>query len=282
MMMLKRRPTKKQLYEKILGIENVRYSSVKKLELELDRLFKTYILRVKDLINSKKLKTGDNTTLESTVIAMNQLAAILEQSGFNDVVSSCLDEFHGLTESALDYYAAFGAKPSLAGISPETLDAYIRFTETELRNLIPRRFISPVQSALLQVNMGNQTREALYQQIDSLETGLSLNNIITYVDDSFSSYQRAVISETATALDLKIYQYLGPDDDITSDQCEAMLHEDRHGVDGMLYVDEITPDLHPNLAKYGRNPLIGGGHPRCRHHWSPVTEDYAKEQGFEV
>lgn len=281
MMMLKKQPTRKELFERILGMDKVRKSSVERLEKEIDKLFKNYILRVKDVVNSTGLKAGKNTTLESTTKAMIQLSAILEESGFNDVIEKYLDEFHDLTKSAINYYSAFGAKPSLAGISTETLDAYIRFTETELRNLIPRKIIAPIESALLQVNMGNQSRTALYEQIDAMETGLSLNDIKIYVDDSFSSYQRAVLTESANALDLKIFAYLGPDDAITSDQCEAMLHVDKHGVDGMLYVDEITPALHPNLEKYGRNPLIGGGHPRCRHHWSPITLDYAKELGFE-
>lgn len=115
-----------------------------------------------------------------------------------------------------------------------------------------------------------------------VEEGLSLAQAEVMVNDAFASFQRAVLVETAAAVDLEIFVYIGPDDDITSDQCVEMLHVDKHGAEGMLYKEEITPDLHPNLAKYGRNPLIGGGHPNCRHHWSPVTVDYAVSEGFEI
>jgi hypothetical protein len=60
-----------------------------------------------------------------------------------------------------------------------------------------------------------------------------------------------------------------------------MLNVAIHGARGVLYKDEITPHLHPNLEKYGINPLIEGGHPNCRHQWSPITLAYAKELGFD-
>lgn len=281
MMMLKKRPNRRELYERILGIDKARTKATKRIENELQKLYDDYFARVKALINSPKvLKVGEATTLESTTKMIGQLSTILHESGFDDVIEGYLDQFDHLAKTALDYYTAFGAlSPSFAGISTETLDAYVRFTETELRNFVPRKVIAPIQSALLQVNYGNLERTAVYEQVAAIETTITTTQAVVLVDDAFASFQRAVLQETATALDLGIFLYLGPDDDITSEQCEHMLHVNEHGVEGMLYKDEITIDLHPKLT---RNPLIGGGHPRCRHHWSPVTNDFAASMGFEL
>jgi len=280
MMMLKRRPKRQDLYERILGMEAARGAARARIERELSKLYSNFFARVKELVNNpRQLKTGEATTLQSTITMIEQLTDILGESGFDDLMSNYVDDFEEMTRSALDYYRAFGAKPSLAGVSAQTLDAYVRFTEGQLRETVPAKLLAPVQSALLQVNFGNRERSDVYDQVVALEQSLSYSQAVTLVDDSFAQYQRAVLTETANALELEIYVYLGPDDAITSEQCESMLHENRHGVDGMLYKDEITIDLHENLT---RDPLIGGGHPRCRHHWSPVTADYAEAQGFEL
>lgn len=279
-MMLKRRPTRKELYDRILGVDKARTSARKRIETELQKLYADVFARVKAQVNNPRaLKVGDAATYDSTLKMIGQLTGILQDAGFDDLVNNYLDEFEGLTKAALDYYIAFGAKPSLAGISSQTLDAYVRFTEGELRNMVPAKLLSPIQSALLQVNFGGAERSAVYDQVVALEESITPVQAVVLVDDAFASFQRAVLNETASALDLSIFTYLGPDDDITSDQCEEMLHVDYHGVEGMLYKDEITVKLHPKLT---RDPLIGGGHPRCRHHWSPITDDYAEAQGFEL
>lgn len=280
MMMFKRRPTRQELYERILEIDATRKASGKRIEKALEDLYAMYFARVKAMVlDPKALKTGERVTLESTIAQMRQLDVILAQSGFDDVVDRYAGEFEALTKSSLDYYKAFGAEPSLAGISPQTLDAYVRYSEGEFRKLIPAKIVAPIQNALLQVNFGTTERSAVYEQIQALEPTLTPSQVVVTVDDQFAMFQRAVLAETASATGLDIHVYIGPDDKVTSPQCQEMLHVNFHGVAGMLYKDEITVGLHPALT---RNPLIGGGHPRCRHHWSPVTDSYAEALGFRL
>lgn len=280
MMMLKRRPRRSELYDRILGIDAARKKAAQRIEKNIEKLFADYFARVKAMVGDpRELKAGDAANAASTVKMMTQLESLLIEAGFEDVIEKYVDEFPTLTKAALQYYTAFGAIPSLAGVSTETLDAYIRFTEGKLRDIVTERALDPVRTALLRVNFAGAPREAVYQEVALLEETLSLRQVEVMVDEAFSSFQRAVLVETADALEVEIYQYIGPDDEITSEQCEEMLHVDYHGVEGMLYKDEITVDLHEKLT---RDPLTGGGHPNCRHHWSPVTADYAESLGFEL
>lgn len=279
-MMLKRRPQRRELVEAVLGLNKATSAATARVEKNIAKLYADYFARVKALVNSpRELKAGQKSDLGSTLKAMDQLTTILEESGFEDVIQKYIGELEGLTQSAIAYYDVFGLEKVPAGVSRETLKAYIRFTEKELRDFVPRKLVAPLQSALLQVNFGNVERSEIYNVAQNLEDSLTTSQAVTLVNDTFASYQRAVIVETGNALDLEIYVYLGPEDEKTSDQCETMLNVDYHGVPGMLYKDEITVDLDENLT---RNPLIGGGHPNCRHHWSPITADYAESQGFEL
>lgn len=280
MMMLKKIPRKEALLEAVLTRERERKAAVKRMEKEIQKLYDGYFLRVTKFLASKEFATKTEIiNLESTQRALTQLSQILVEAGYEDTIASLQDEFEGLTKSTLKYFNTFGPGDPLPGIDLESLQVYATFVEKEFTLAIDRNLKAPIQSALLQVNLGNQTRESVVETILGLSDKTTPAQAELIVDDGFSQYQRAVIVQKAENLDMEIYQYLGPDDSITSEQCEFMLDVDRHGVPGMLYKDEITTDLHPKLVY---NPLVAGGHPRCRHHWSPVTEAYAVSQGFEL
>lgn len=283
-MMLKRRPSRRELYQAVLGIDNAHGKAAAKVDRAVKKLFADYFARVKaDISNPRKLKAGEAASGASTIRMMSQLEDILIEAGFEELLQTHFDQFALLQEAALNYYSAFGVlDPNLVGVDKATLRAYVRFTNDELRRIVSAKAIDTVSQALLSVNFAGADRDAVYEQVAQIEEGLSTFQVEVMVNDAFASFQRAVLVESADSVGLEIFVYIGPDDEITSEQCEHMLHIDEHGVEGMLYRDEITPELHEKLAKYGRNPLIGGGHPNCRHHWSPVTADYAESVGFEL
>lgn len=273
-MMFKKVPTQMELFEKILAIDETREAAKARVEREIKKLYKSFFAQAKAMV-SEGSKTSNTVRLEQ----INQLNNILLDSGYEDVIQKYLDQFEKLTASAKDYYSPFGDTPTLAGVSIRRLEAYIRFTEGELRAWFPQKLVAPLQSALLQVNFGTRERSDVYDQVLALEDSLTYKQSVTLVNDAFASYQRATIVETAESAELYIYQYLGPFDKITSDQCQAMLTVNRYGVPGMLYKEDINTSLHKALA---RDPLVGGGHPNCRHQWSPVTEAYAEAKGFKL
>lgn len=272
-------PDKRELVSRVHDAEDAQAKAVAKLERELKRLYESYFARVQALIASdKKLKESDAMSLQSATKIIGQLGTVLNESGYQDVVKQYGAQFEPLAEVALKYYEPFGLAESAASISKEALTAYVQFAQSELAAGISARLVSPIQSALLQANFGTMTRAQVIDQVLALQPSMTPNNATVLVDDAFSQFQRTVINQRAEALDLQIYIYIGPDDSITSPQCQTMLRINRHGVPGMLYKDEIDTSLHPNLR---RNPLVGGGHPRCRHHWSPVSNAYAEQLGFE-
>lgn len=277
----KRTPTAKQLKLKVVEIEQARANALASLEAEIERLYSAYFDRVRSVIASdQELRRTDVLTLQNATATMRDLENILVDAGMSELVGKFGGHFPKLADVAASYFEPFGIPDAIGGVSKQTLAAWVDFSANELTKLFDAELVSPVRSALLQVNFGNMTRDALIDQITAIQPSITTNNATVMVDDAFAQFQRAVVVQTGDAAGMDLYQYLGPDDDITSPQCQAMLHVDKHGAPGILYKDEIGPQLHPNLEKYGRNPLIGGGHPRCRHLWTPITEDLAVPLGF--
>jgi hypothetical protein len=159
----------------------------------------------------------------------------------------------------------------------------------QLGAAIELKLIPPVQSAILQANLAGQNRDQLIEAIENIREAATPAQAVQQADLTYAQWQRAVVAAKADELGMDLFRFVGPDDGITSKQCHAMLHLHPHGAPGVLFRDEITvADIERLAAQEGRHiaglmrydPMTTGGHPGCRHHYSPVTPEYAAEYGF--
>lgn len=231
----------------------------------------------KTLRKNPGLDKTQRLKLSAAVKIANQVEGILAKAGMDDLVSDYVDAFDPLKKSALRYLEKMGESDALAGASEEALKSYIDFTENTLRSEVNSRLVVPLERGIFEAVFGDRDRKSIVDELVARGSSLSTTQIETLVSDSFTRYQRAVTVEGAASSGLEIFLYVGPMDDITSEQCEYLLNLDLHGLPGALYKDEISADLHPKLRS---NPLIDGGHINCRHKYMPITLEYAKSMGF--
>lgn len=244
----------------------------------VDKLFRDVKVRVEALIRNPELFDEQDRVKTARMLSIaNQMSAVLDDAGMDALVEDYRDAFPALTRDSLRYFELLGEAPNLVGIDRQMLETYIDFTEDKLRGIVDRSLVAPLQQALFDEAFGGMTRQQVVDNVLARTDSLSPAQAQLVVGDSMAQYQRTVTAEKADALDLEVYLYQGPSDEITSEQCQFMLDYDEHGLAGAFYKDEISADLHPNLRA---NPLIAGGHPRCRHRWTPVTLSFAKEMGF--
>lgn len=249
---------------------------------DVARMFDSYITKVQNLILSQKVNERGLIELREALNLGNRMADLIADAGLEDVVENFLDEFEPLTEEALEYFKqfkGFKSKDPLGDVDETHLDAWVLQSEKRLRGQVDASLVAPIQQSFLQAAFGQLPRDAIVEDIFKRGTTLTPAQVVTAVDSSFRDYQRQVTVLKGQELlgENPIYIYVGPDDEITSEQCKFMLGLNRHGVPGMLYQDEITTDLHEKLRD---NPLIAGGHPRCRHQWMPITPEEAEARGF--
>lgn len=274
--MLKRR---EDLVSSVLGQTKQADEAKTRLEKLIKKLYKDTNSRLLALLRNPKLVSGDKRiSLAVATRIMKELDKVVTEAGMDAVINGYLDEFEGLSEQVEKYFKKLGVAPQLANSSQEALKAYVRFSETQLRNLADRKLKEPLQEALFQGVFSDANRSDLVNNLETVADNLSTAQLEVLVDETFNRYQRALTVETAEDVGLEIYEYVGPNDEITSDQCREILENAPHGVSGMYYKDEIGVDMADGLEE---DPLIAGGHINCRHKFMPLTLDYAKSQGFE-
>lgn len=249
-----------------------------RLERQLKTLFNNYTSRVTALIKDPDTYSiSEKFDLAVGTKIVNDLRRILEDAGLDDVVGSYVEQFSGITRASLQYFESFGAKPDLGGVDRDALESLIRFNEITLRDSIDRRFVEPLRDGIFQNTFGNLPRQLIVDNILTKIDYMSPAQTNVLVNSTFAQFARTVTVEKAETLNMEIFVYVGPNDEITSPQCEHLLTIDDHEMEGALYKDEISADLHEDLRA---NPLTNGGHPNCRHEYLPITTEFAKSQGF--
>ena len=100
------------------------------------------------------------------------------------------------------------------------------------------------------------------------------SNLRTELNTSLQAFNRTVTITKAKDVGFELFEYLGPDDNVTRDFCEAVLN-DR---DPPIYsLDEIARMDNGQ----GLDVLTHGGGYNCRHQWRPISEEDAREAGWE-
>lgn len=275
-MMLRRRD---DLVREVIKEDDFRIGIQRRYERRIRTFLGGYAARLEATLRRPNISKAEMFDITVATKIANDLKRIMIDAGSDDIIADFVDDFGPATKSALQYFARVsGAKADLAGVDKESLQSLISFTEGTLRETVDRRYLFPVQEAVFQAAMGSINMSTAIDSIMSRAEELSEAQVTTLITDSFVQYQRTVTVQKGDALGLEVFIYTGPDDDVTSDQCRALLNYDEHGLEGGFYKDEISADLHPALKG---NPLIAGGHVNCRHRFMPVTEDFAVEMGFE-
>lgn len=273
-MLKKRQDIVKAAVKQESGVEKARDRVVRQIQ----QMLSAYSAEVRVMIlDPKRFKSGDVTFQKASKL-IAELAEVLNDTGLDAVVNGYLDEYEQLNEQVKDYFDGAGLSTELSGVSEKSLQTYIGYSEDLLVDTVQRRMVQPLQEAIFQGVFAGRTTEQLMDDIGARLDTVDAVQFESLVEENMRRYQRALTAETAEEVGLLIYEYVGPDDEITSDQCRAILHGGDHGVPAMYLKEEITIDMVDGLKD---NPMVAGGHYGCRHKFMPVTEAYARSQGWE-
>jgi hypothetical protein len=90
---------------------------------------------------------------------------------------------------------------------------------------------------------------------------------------TFAAFHRTVTLTTAEELGFELFEYIGPDDQVTRKFCSDLL-ERRPAIYSAEEIAAMQNGQDLPVAQFG------GGY-RCRHIWSPVSEEEARDMGWE-
>jgi hypothetical protein len=196
---------------------------------------------------------------------------ILRQRGYN----TTLAEFDQLFAEELRLIQrefkeiGISEEQMFANLSIDQLDQVMRFQELVLENKLDSLIDDAEGRMFLSLLSGTPLDPSLEEQ----RVSRALNSSIkTEANTLRAGFARATQFASAKALDLDLFLYIGPDDDITRPFCEDLLSRDPP----IYTLDEI--DRMDNEQGLDVHEFAGGYN--CRHRWRPITQEYARELGW--
>lgn len=202
---------------------------------------------------------ADLANLGRAIAFRKQLAAWLQEEGFNALAARVLDQpFDALAESVLAGSAVAGGAKVLA---PAGFDILTAFKELRLADLldIGDGLTRQLASRALEGVIGLRPVDALVTDF-AAAAGLSERQARSLYDTAVSMFTRQVEQLHASGDDSELFVYVGPFDSVIRPFCERHI--------GKVY-DRKTIDAMDNGQL--PNVFITGGGYNCRHTWKRVS-----------
>jgi hypothetical protein len=211
---------------------------------------------------NQMLAEGQKTGAVDVALARANIERLMVESGYYEVTGKLLDTTYQsfIDDSHSTYQRQFGKSLQYSDVSLQRLDQ-IRALDADNFNTIAADNINQLQKVMLDYQFGATNL-----------TGAA-DRLAKILGPDFDRYGETVVRATATAFDREAnnlmavdagiteFEYIGPDDSVTSDFCSDQLSK---GPRPLSYWEGLeNPGGYP--------AMIYGGHPNCRHSIVPVV-----------
>jgi hypothetical protein len=210
---------------------------------------------------NKMLAEGQSTGAVDVALARANIERLMVESGYYEVTGILLDTTYQsfIDDAHSAYQKQFGKSLQYSDVSLSRLDK-IRSLDADNFNTIAADNINQLQKVMLDYQFGATDLKGASDRIAKI------------MGADFERYSEAVVRSTAAAFDREannlmatdagfdLYEFVGPDDGVTSDECQADIER---GPQPWSYWETRYNE--------GGYPLtIYGNHVNCRHALVPV------------
>lgn len=207
--------------------------------------------------------------------ALSQLVSlydVLERTGLSDKLAELTPIYVAELKTIADIYQDIAKANPFSQTDREVIEALITFDAGRVGNTV-RDYIGEVQTVLARsVILGTEPDLTLF---DDLEDGLG-NHLRTELRTLTNSFARTVNAAKAEELGFTLFQYVGPDDDVTRPFCESLLSESPP----IYSIEQINEMTARNANGQGLDVMQYGGGYNCRHRWEPISLEDARAEGY--
>lgn len=243
-----------------------------KQQKALDTSVKRFTTELRRIMQRVQSNTIEGITDENYLERLGGLIQNLERMGLNKQVDKLKEDF--AKQYKLAVKAVRTANPGIA-ISTDP-----KISRAEITALIDSEVGEVKQSILSQVD---GIKAIIQEQVivgsldyDKLESLADDNdiNVETLARTSLMTFYRTSSVIEARELGLELFWYSGPNDDATRPFCDDVLNDRTPPI----YTIEEILDMDNGQ---GLDVLVSGGGYNCRHTWDAISEDKAREMGWE-
>ncbi len=202
---------------------------------------------------------------------LGSLKANLDAAGLEQLLNR-IDNIYGRQiEYVRDYFSNMGKDKIFSDIDLDIIQNLISYDVEKVTTRVSE-YVTDVkktfQTAVLsgEVPNFNTAHEKYGPRVEA--------DITTELNTAVQGFSRAVTAGKAKDLGFDLFIYIGPDDDVTRDFCTQVLSKDPP----IYTTDEI--DALDN--RQGLSVMTFGGGYNCRHQWRPITEEAARQLGYDI
>lgn len=167
-------------------------------------------------------------------------------------------------------FAAVGAKDIFGDTDATVIETLITFDTDQVFGMVSG-YVDDVKATMMRAVLVGETPNfrSTHEELGSR----LISNLETEMTTALQGFSRSVTQAKAKELGFELFEYMGPEDEITRDFCQDLLDKDPP-----IYSEgEIeTMDNGQGLPVSS----YGGGY-NCRHQWRPISEEKAREAGWE-
>lgn len=236
------------------------------------------IEKIVDLL-AKVFRRGIGKVLQAIEDPANQREAMAQVAGLFDVIRQ-----EGLLES-LDLLTPVYANELrfirkqferisrntqiFGGADRDTIAALVNFDTSQVSAIVDS-FIGEAQGVLARSVILGEVPDL--GQFEDLDSSLA-RNLSTEIRTLFNSFGRTVTAAKANELGFTLFEYQGPEDEVTRDFCEDLLISRNPPIYSLEEISSFDNGQ-------GLDVLTFGGGYNCRHRWAPISEEDALEMGW--
>lgn len=237
-------------------------AQIQNLALRVERMFSLYLDDVVDA-----LRAGEKDALNMAQ-ALLGIEEGLKRGGLTNEIGRLETIFGDELEFAREEFKRLsGAKFALTVTDFHNVQALVN-DQMDRASRTVSQYMGDIRSIVLNATITGDVPDLkpIRQKFGDSIT----SNIETDIRTSLQGFSRAITLQQADESGLKLFLYIGPDDDVTRPFCQDK-------VDQIFTKDEI--DGWDNGQGLPANIYLGGYN--CRHQLRPITEELAKELGWE-
>jgi len=238
----------KRVNAAIDGVTNDLAATARRLEVSLNKL----------------LAEGQSTGAVDVALARANIERLMVESGYYEVTGKLLDTTYQsfIDDAHATYQKQFGKSLQYSDVSLSRLDQ-IRALDAENFNTIAADNINQLQKVMLDYQFGATDLKGASDRLAKIMGPDFQRYAETVVRSTAHAFDREAVNLMAKDAGFDLYEYVGPDDSVTSEFCQEQLAK---GPKKLSHWEALeNPGGYP--------VMVYGGHPNCRHALVPVLSE---------
>lgn len=236
-----------------------------------------FLLRL-DSVFSRTIRTTlagleeGNPSAQDAARVLGSLETSMLDAGLEEAILDLQSTYGDELAEIRDLFArqAVAEEEVFADIDIDVIEELINFDVDQVTQ-IAQQAIGDMRSQLMRSVIAGETPD-----VASIANAISERvqaQLRTELNTLLAGFARSVTVGKAKDLGFELFEYLGPDDSITRDFCADLLSRDPP-----IYTREEIESMDNDQ---GLDVFAYGGGYNCRHEWSPISEENARELGWE-